>query len=82
MMATTATSARPEIELRGTSGNSKHTAKIPSALATAWKICPDRYPSFHSSVVDVQPAIVQGQPACIVLVHKRNVVGGNDDRGP
>ena len=52
------------------------------AFATAWRICPDQFPSFHSSIVNVQPAVMQHQSPCIVLIHECDVVGRNDDEVP
>src|SRR5664279_1202403 len=73
MMATTATRARPEIELRGTSGVSKRGSGPPGMRGGAVKsslvesvIVVLNFEML--SVVDMQPAVMQHQPARIVLV--------------
>src|SRR5262249_13446182 len=81
MMATTATSARPEIELRGTSGVSKRGSES-AGIRSGVENFPWPVVVIRSSIVDVQPAVMQHQPPRIVLIHKRDVVGRNDDRGP
>src|SRR5262249_10232550 len=79
MIAITATSAWPEIEFFGTSGvvcrgigASRRARNSPSS--SAWIV-------ITASVVHVQPAFVQHEPARIVLVHQRDVVGCDHDRG-
>src|SRR6266508_6755432 len=78
MMATTATSACPEMEFFGTSGvvcrgigASRRARNSPPS--SAWIV-------MMASVVHVQPAFVQHEAARIVLVHQRNVVGCDHDR--
>src|SRR3982074_685267 len=81
MMATTATTSRPETVPCGTIGVSKRgtgtTASVPGASSP-------RSPraGIVVSVVDMQAALVQHEPAGVELVHQRDVVGGDDDRSP
>src|SRR5665213_2052704 len=80
MMATTAISARPEIELRGTSAVSKrgNAARARDATPRSTSVIVVTL----TSIIDVQTPLVQHQPARIVLIHQRNVVGGDHHRGP
>src|SRR5215211_1047311 len=79
MIATTATSARPEIEARGTIGD------MMRALAgSCGRSLPRSTSGACSSpvlLIDVQPSLMQHHPARLVLVHQRDVVGGDDDGG-
>src|SRR6201999_2581665 len=79
MIATTATSARPEIEARGTIGD-----RLRARAGTCGRSCP-RSTSGTCSLpilfIDVQPSLVQHQAARLVLVHQRDVVGGDDHGG-
>src|ERR1700709_1045963 len=79
MMATTATSARPAIEARGTIGD---------RLRARAGICGRSFPRSTSGpcassdlLIDMQPSLMQHNPAGIVLVHQRDVVGCDDHRG-
>src|ERR671934_2896714 len=77
MMATTATSARPEIEARGTIGD------MMRALAgTCGRSLPRSTSGLCSStlVIDVQPSLMQHQTPGVILLHQGNVVGGDDHR--
>ena len=79
MMATTATSARPEIEARGTIGD-----MMRAFAGSCGRSLPRSTSGTCSSpvlLIDVQPSLMQHQPARLVLVHQRDVVGGDDDRG-
>src|SRR5690349_7991281 len=78
MMATTATSARPEIEARGTIGD-----MIRALAGTCGRSCPRSTSTPRSSVllIDVQPSLMQHQPLRLVLVHQADVVGRDDDGG-
>src|SRR5579862_1429480 len=83
MMATTATSERPAIELLGTiavatcgpwarngaASRSSHGSAMVSNCAST------------GSVVDMQPSLVQHQATRVVLVHQGDIVGGDNDRG-
>src|ERR1700739_1568335 len=73
MMATTATSARPAIEARGTMGD-----RLRARAGTCGGCCPRSTSGPWSSdlLIDVQPSLMQHQPPCVVLVHQRDVVGG------
>src|SRR5580692_8406665 len=78
MMATTAVSERPAIELLGT---------IEAAPRGARSSAPAGSMSSHGSimvsiglVVDMQPSFMQHQAACIELVHQGDIVGGDDHR--
>src|SRR5690242_8045805 len=81
MIATTATSARPEIELRGTSGVSKRIGGTAETRGAGVNSLREMSLVTMTSVVDVQPAVVQHQAARIVLIHQRDVVRGDDDGG-
>src|SRR5207302_5492706 len=79
MMATTATSARPEIEARGTIGD-----MLRALAATCGRSCPRSTSGTWSLpvlLIDVQPSLMQHQPPGLVLIHQRNVVRRDDDRG-
>src|ERR1700755_2926866 len=78
MIATTATSARPWIEARGTIGD-----MLRARAGSCGRSCPRSTNTPRSSVllIDVQPTLMQHEAACLVLVHQGNVVGGDDDGG-
>src|SRR5580692_12404024 len=79
MMATTATSARPEIEARGTIGD-----RLRALAGTCGRSRPRSTSGPCSSsilLIDMQPSLMQHQPPRLILVHQRNVVGRDDDRG-
>src|SRR5438270_1094958 len=78
MMATTATSARPEIEARGTLGD-----RLRARADTCGRSCPRSTNGRCSSMllIDVQASLMQHQPPRIVLIHQRDVVGCDDHRG-
>ena len=77
MMATTATSARPWIEARGTIGD-----KLRALAGSGGRSCPRSTNTPRSSglLIDVQPSLMQHEAAGFVLVHQRDVVGRDDDR--
>src|ERR1700742_3062356 len=73
MMATTATSARPEIEARGTIGD-----MMRARAGTCGRSLPRSTNGACSSpilLIDMQPSLMQHQPPGLVLVHQRDVVG-------
>src|SRR5262249_43362325 len=72
MIATIATSARPAIVPLGTIGVT-NCGIAPGCGATVT--------ASTSSFIDMNSPFVQHQPARVVLVHKRDVVRGDDDRG-
>src|SRR4051794_39214616 len=77
MMATTATSARPEIEARGTIGD-----MLRALAGTCGRSCPRSTSgtcSLPNLLIDVQTSLVQHQPPRLVLIHQRDVVGRDDD---
>src|ERR1700716_3200 len=78
MMATTATSARPEIEARGTIGD-----MLRALAGTCGRSCPRSTSGTCSSIllIDMQPSLMQHQPPRVVLIHQRDVVGRDDDGG-
>src|SRR6516162_1482400 len=78
IMATTALSDRPAIESLGTMAVAPRRA-APSD--TRSRSAHDRATASRGSLVDMQSPLVQNQTARVVLVHQRDVVGGNDDRG-
>src|SRR3978361_945472 len=67
MMATTATSARPAIEARGTIGD-----RLRARAGTCGRSCPRSINGPWSSLllIDMQPPLMQHQPPCLVLVHQ------------
>src|SRR5258707_9804678 len=80
MMATTATSARPAIEARGTIGD-----RLRARAGTCGRSFPRSTRGPCSSpvlLIDVQPSLMQHQPPRVILVHQRDVVGRDDDRRP
>src|SRR6185436_16488125 len=80
MIATTATSARPAMVEGGTIGVSKRGGGMAASAAEA-ALARAASSGALVSVVDMQPALVQHQTARVVLIHQRNVVGGDDHRG-
>src|SRR4051794_23251306 len=78
MMATTATSARPWIEARGTIGD-----MLRALAGSCGRSCPRSTSTPRSSVlfIDVQPSLMQHQATRLVLVHQADVVGCDDDGG-
>src|SRR4029453_18050269 len=79
MMATTATSARPENEARGTIGD-----MLRARAGTCGRSLPRSTSGPCSSpalLIDVQPSLVQHHPPRLVLVHQRDVVGRDDHGG-
>src|SRR5215813_1439308 len=81
IIATTDTSARPEIELDGTSGVSNRGSGSTGPRSSVLNL-PGPVSAMPSSVVNMQPAIVQHEPARIVLIHERDVVGCDHHRSP
>src|ERR1700732_3098435 len=79
MMATTATSARPAIEARGTIGD-----RLRARAGTCGRSCPrsTNRPCWSGVLlIDRQPSLMQHHPPRLVLVHQRDVVGGDNDGG-
>src|SRR5213595_4042835 len=76
MMATTATSARPEIDARGTIGD-----MLRARAGTCGRSLPRSTSGLCSStlLIDVQPSLMQHQTPRVVLLHQGDVVGGDDD---
>src|ERR1700691_4404722 len=79
MMATTAPSERPASEFLGTIAATAGKASAGGAAASR-SSQGSAMPSI-GSVVDMQASVVEDQPARVVLVHQRNIVRGNNDRG-
>src|SRR5215471_11411559 len=79
MMATTALSDRPAIESAGTIGVGPRRVFMAEAASRS---AHDRAVVSRGSLVDMQTSLVQHQTAGVVLVHERNVVRGDNDRGP
>src|SRR4029077_7762827 len=80
MIAITAARAWREIVACGTIGVSKRgssSASAPGGPSSARDCC-----CILASVVDMQTALVQHQPARVELIHQRDVVGGDDYRRP
>src|ERR1700674_5388651 len=79
MMATTATSARPAIEARGTIGD-----RLRARAGTCGRSCPRSISGPCSSpvlLIDMQPSLMQHQPPRVILIHQRDVVGRDNHRG-
>src|ERR1700726_934782 len=79
MIATTATSARPAIEARGTIGD-----RLRARAGTCGRSCPRSISGPCSSpvlLIDMQPSLMQHQPPRFVLVHQVDIVGRDDHRG-
>src|ERR1700761_7428666 len=76
MIATTATSARPAIDDRGTIGD-----MLRAVAPTCGRSFPRSTsgPCSSTLLIDVQPSLMKHQPARFVLVHQGNIVGGDDD---
>src|ERR1039458_9588261 len=74
MMATTATSARPAIEARGTIGD-----RLRARAGTCGRSLPrsTNGPCWSDLLIDMQPSLMQHQAPRLVLVHQRDVVGGD-----
>src|SRR5262249_45475254 len=79
MMATTATSARPEMVASGTIGVSKLGSSSSAAAAAAVRRRASPFAAAWS-VVDMQTTLVEQEPARVELIHQRDVVGGDDHR--
>src|SRR6202034_2163228 len=80
IIATTATRERPAIEPLGTIG-----ATLSEARARIGAASKPSHASVMGSiglVIDMQASFVQHQAAGVVIVHQRDVVGGDDHRGP
>src|ERR1700710_1849588 len=79
MMATTATSARPAIEARGTIGD-----RLRARAGTCGRSRPrsTNGPCWSSVLLlDMQTSLMQHQAPRLVLVHQGDVVGRDDDGG-
>src|SRR5262249_54784405 len=78
IIATTATSARPEIDARGTIGD-----RIRALAGRSGRSLPRSTSGLCSStlLIDVQPSLVQHETPRVILLHQGNVVGGDDDGG-
>src|SRR5579859_322973 len=81
MMATTAISDEPAIELFGTMAVATRgpwpRSVVVSRSSHGSASAP--MPRSSGSVVDMQPSLVQDQPARVVFVHQGDIVGGDDD---
>src|ERR1700744_728900 len=81
MIATTAASARPAIEARGTIGD---MLRARAGTCGRSPPCPRSINGTCSSpslLIDMQPSLMQHETPRLVLVHQRNVVGRDDDGG-
>src|SRR5579862_2027081 len=81
MMATTAISERPAIELFGTMAVATRGPwpRIVVVSRSSHGSARAPLPRSIGSVVDMQPSLVQDQPARVVFVHQGDIVGGDDD---
>src|ERR1035437_1058244 len=73
MMATTATSARPAIEARGTIGDRLRVRA--GTCGRSWPRSTNGPCSSSILLIDMQPSLMQHQPQRLILVHKRDFVG-------
>src|SRR5436190_12135291 len=66
MIATTATSARPAIEARGTMGD-----KLRALAGTCGRSRPKSTngPYWSALLIDMQPSLMQHKQSCLVLIH-------------
>src|SRR6478752_4401046 len=67
------------IEARGTIGD-----KLRAVAGSCGRSLPRSTNGRCSSpflLIDVQPSLMQHQPPCVILVHQRDVVGCDDNRG-
>src|SRR5262249_34887728 len=80
MIATTATSALPAIELRGTIGVTTR-GKLPGGGRAGAVMSVSYCASLMRLLVDVHPPLVQHEAARVVLVHQRDIVRRDHDRG-
>src|ERR1700716_3186181 len=77
MMATTATSARPAIEARGTIGD-----RLRALGGTCGRSSPrstNGACSLPALLINMQPSLMQHQTPRLILVHQRDVVGRDDN---
>src|ERR1700744_6507276 len=90
MIPTTATSARPEIEARGTIGDMLRARAGTCGRSLPWPRSingPCSSPSLLILVyscrllIDMQPSLMQHEAPRLVLVHQGNIVGRNDHGG-
>src|SRR6516165_6950588 len=78
MMARTAISARPATVPFGTIGVSNRGSGMSSAGAASR---PEWAASMPVSIVDMQSAFMKHEPPGIILIHQRDIVGGEQHRG-
>src|SRR4051794_2927722 len=78
MMEMTASRARAAIESSGTIDDSRRFRASGRACSIAWPVSASKV---GTSFIVVQPSVVEHQAAGIELIHQRDVVGGDDDRG-
>src|SRR5450759_3613153 len=79
MMATTATSARPAIEARGTIGD--RLRALAGTCGRSWPRSTNGPCSLPVLLIDMQPSLMQHQPPRLILIHQRDIVGRDDHRG-
>src|ERR1700694_520105 len=70
MMATTATSARPAIEARGTIGDTLRARA--GTCGGSWPRSPNGPCSSGVLLINMQPSLMQYQPPGFVLIHQRD----------
>src|SRR5947209_2554924 len=78
MMAMTASSARAAIESSGTMDDSRRCRTSGGACSMARPVSASMV---CASFIVMQPSVVEHQTAGIELIHQRDVVGGDEDRG-
>src|SRR6202171_1614130 len=79
VMSTTATSARPAIEARGTIGDRLRARA--GSCGRSWPRSTNGPCWSPVLLIDMQPSLMQHQPPGLVLVHQRDVVGRDNDGG-
>src|SRR5918911_5087558 len=77
MMAITRTSERPATVAAGTMAGAPRAGASASAAAAS---C--RSAALRTSVMDVEPSLVQHEAPHVVLVQQMHVMGGDHDRRP
>src|SRR5579871_1442564 len=81
MIATTAASALAELESRGTIWTSPRASRPGCARPRRKRVHPLRSTLIAPLVIDMDVAVMKHKATGVVLVHQRNIVSCNDDRG-
>src|SRR5215467_9093238 len=81
MIATTAASALPAIESRGTIWTSPRVSRPGRDGRPRTSANPLRTALITRLVIDMDEAVMEHETTGVVLVHQGDIVGGDDDRG-